>query len=147
MSNPFWLFLNTMLVISAFAKNSEYILNLGLTYKRLGVYAFLILSLIGLFLTFRKIQNKKTNTFLFNHMIWYFYGTILVCSFINWGNLATKYNIYAKKGNYRFLSTLNFNDKTLKQNFPKESNKKVEIIGDEKGTFLSKTLYYETLKF
>lgn len=142
-----WLFLNAVLVISAFAKNSEYILNLGLTYKRLGVYAFLILSFIGLFLAFVKVQRQKTNAFLFNHMIWYFYGTILVCSFINWGNLATKYNIEAKKGNYRFLSTLHFNDKTLKQNFPEESNKKTEITNDTKGTFLSKTLYYETLKF
>jgi hypothetical protein len=39
-----WIFLNTVLVISAFAKNSEYVLNLGLTYKRLGVYACVILS-------------------------------------------------------------------------------------------------------
>ena len=29
-----WVFLNAVLVISAFAKNSEYVLNLGLTYKK-----------------------------------------------------------------------------------------------------------------
>ncbi len=67
-----WLGLNVVLVLSALLKNSEYVLNLGLTYKRLGVYAFLLLSQIGLSLTFYKILKKKTNAFLFNRMFWYF---------------------------------------------------------------------------
>jgi hypothetical protein len=38
----------TVLLFSAMMKNTEYIVNYGLTYKRLGVYAFLILATIGL---------------------------------------------------------------------------------------------------
>ena len=143
-----WIFLNAVLVISAFAKNSEYILNLGVTYKRLGVYAFLTLSIIGLFFTFIKISKQKTNAYLFNHMFWYFYGTILVCSFINWGGLATHYNIKNHKGSYPFLETLNFNDQILKENFPNEEAKynDYEPQVNEKSTFLSKILYYEMLR-
>ena len=77
-SAKIWITLNSFLVISAIIKNSEYIINFGLTYKRLGVYAFLIMALIGLIFTFIKIQNKKTNAFLFNKMFWASYGLILV---------------------------------------------------------------------
>jgi hypothetical protein len=45
------------LVISASLKNSEYIINYGLTYKRLGVYAFLAMALIGLILL--SLKSKK----------------------------------------------------------------------------------------
>lgn len=68
-----WLALNAVLVLSTLTKNSEYVLNYGLTYKRLGVYAFLMLCLIALTVSFIKIQHKKTNAFLLNHMVWYLY--------------------------------------------------------------------------
>lgn len=140
-----WIALNAVLVISAFAKNSEYILHLGLTYKRLGVYAFLILAMIGLFITYFKIKNQKTNAFLLNQMIWYFYGTVLACSFINWGGIATSYNLKNGFGSYDFLSTLNYNDQLLKKKF----SEKFKINNIEKhvsGTFLSRTLYKESIK-
>ena len=141
-----WLFLNAVLVISAAAKNSEYILNFGLTYKRLGVYAFLILSLIGLIIAFYKIEKKKTNAFLFNHMIWYFYGTVLVCSFFNWGAMATSYNIKVGKGDYDFLSTFDFNHKILEKKYPEKVDLNFREKDSDYGTFLSRKLYYETLK-
>lgn len=147
-----WVFLNAVLVISAFAKNSEYVVNLGLTYKRLGVYAFLILSLIGLIFTFIKIQKQKTNAYLFNQMFWYVYGTILVCSFINWGGIITSHNmkrIYFAE-NYHFNS-VEFNHKQLleyyqnnnEKEMEKELLKKVKSYQDK--SFLSKSLYYETI--
>ena len=144
-----WVFLNAVLVISAFAKNSEYVLNLGLTYKRLGVYAFLILAIIGLVFTFIKIHQQKTNAYLFNQMVWYFYGTILVCSFINWGNLATVYNIKNEKADFKFLYSLNYNDKILQEKFPKEMAERANYEKElnDKKPFLSKFLYYESLNF
>lgn len=144
-----WVFLNGVLVLSAFAKNTEYVVNLGLTYKRLGVYAFLLLSIIGLVFTFIKIQKKKTNAFLFNQMFWYVYGTILMCSFINWGNLATIYNIENNKGDFEFLYSLHYNDTILNEKFPEEMNERVnyEKAMNDKESFLSKVLYYEMINF
>lgn len=144
-----WIFLNAVLVISAFAKNSEYIISLGITYKRLGVNAFLALAFIGLILTFIKIKNQKTNAFLFNHMSWYFYGTVLAASFINWGNLATVYNIRNEKGNFDFHKSLNYNDEILLKVYPNEfekTTKSTEIAKEQNKTFLSKIIYYQTLK-
>lgn len=136
-----WIFLNMMLVISALVKNSEYVLTLGLTYKRLGVYAFLLLAIIGLMITYVKIKNQKTNAFLFNQMIWYFYATVLVCSFINWGSLATSYNIKKGINDYRFLSTFKYNDKILMTKFPVKYKNTTFIDPEKEGTFLSETLF------
>jgi hypothetical protein len=147
-----WIFLNGILIVSTFVKNIEYVSFFGLTYKRLGVYAFLILSLIGLFVTFSKIARQKTNAYLFNQMVWYFYGTILLCSYINWGNLITNYNISVNKGvEPMFLSKLNFNDEARRDYFLLKNldgqNPEIfreELISERQNEgFLSKALYYE----
>lgn len=149
-----WIFLNGVLIVSTFIKNSEYVSFFGLTYKRLGVYAFLILALIGLVISFIKIIKQKRNAFLFNQMIWYFYGTILLCSFVNWGNLITHYNISVNKGvEQKFLRNLNFNHKAYYEYFKLHPEKVVdefdykqvekESLPNE--TILSKSLYFEFL--
>lgn len=150
-----WIVLNGFLIISAVIKNSEYISTFGLTYKRLGVYAFLILAIIGLVFVFFKITKQKTNAYLLNQMVWYFYGTVLLCSFVNWGNLITNYNISVNKSvEPIFLSGLNFNDEARRDYFSKhkldgqmnEINREELIDKYQNSTFLSKALYYEFLK-
>ncbi len=148
-----WLILNAILVLSAAVKNYEYILNYGLTYKRLGVFAFLLLSLIGLTLTLIKIQKKKRNAFLFNTMVWYLYGIILICSYINWGGVVTSQNMKRKDfvADYHFTS-INFNEKYLLQYAGEKNDLKLkkniqDKIKDERSkTFLSKILYYQTVQ-
>jgi hypothetical protein len=147
-----WIVLNGLLILSTIIKNSEYISVFGLTYKRLGVYAFLILAIIGLVFVFLKIMKQKTNSYLANQMVWYFYGTVLLCSFVNWGNLITNYNISVNKSvEPEFLSNLNFNDEVRKEYFSKnhldgkliESYREEEIKQYQYKSFLSKALYYD----
>ena len=149
-----WIVLNGILIASTIIKNSEYVSFFGLTYKRLGVYAFLILAIIGLVISFMKISRQKTNAFLFNQMVWYFYGTVLLCSFVNWGNIITHYNISVGKGvEPKFLSSLEFNDEIRRDYLIKnsldgqylESYREEEIERRQNDTFLSKVLYYEFL--
>jgi len=147
-----WIFLNGVLILSTLVKNSQYVSFFGLTYKRLGVFAFLILAIIGLVYTFLKIKKQKTNAYLINQMVWYFYGTVLLCSFVNWGNLITNYNISVNKGvEKRFLRSLNFNHEAYYHYcklhpdtlYDKDDFKLgyEESFHEEK--FLSKTLYFE----
>ncbi len=150
-----WIFLNAALVISAVVKNSEYIINYGFTYKRMGVYAFLILALIGLLTTFIKIQKQKRNVFLFNTMAWYIYGVILVCSYINWGGIITSENMKRKDFVAEYhLREINFSERHLLK-YAEENRdyrlksevlnlKRVKFQQNEK--FLSKVLYYQDLK-
>jgi len=152
LSAKVWLALNAILVISASLKNLEYIISYGLTYKRLGVYAFLAMALIGLIFTFIKIQKKKTNAFLFNRMFWVAYGLILVCSYINWGSIITSNNIKRKDfaENYHLVS-INYNEQILldyaekTKNLEMKSKLKERIESYQKENFLSKILYYETI--
>jgi hypothetical protein len=148
-----WIFLNAVLVCSAALKNFEYIMNYGFTYKRLGVIAFLILSLAGLMMTLIKIQKQKRNLFLFNTMAWYFYGVILICSYVNWGGFITSENI--KRTNFDadyHLTSVNFSEKPLLKYADEKKNGQLrkEImkkIKEEKSkTFLSKIIYYQTVK-
>ncbi|KQT20656.1 beta-carotene 15,15'-monooxygenase [Chryseobacterium sp. Leaf405] len=148
-----WIFLNAVLVISAMIKNSEYIMNYGFTYKRLGVYGFLILSLIGLIMTFIKIQTKKRNAFLFNTMTWYVYGVILICSYINWGGIITSENMRRKSFDISYhRDEVNFSEKLLLEYAEQknDSSLKTEILNKVKPQkeekFLSKVLYYQTMK-
>ena len=148
-----WIVLNAVLVISAMLKNTEYIVNYGFTYKRLGVYAFLILSLVGLVMTFVKIQMRKKNVFLFNTMVWYVYGTVLACSYINWGGIITSQNM--KRADFAVnyhLQSISFSEKYLlkyaeeKQDHQLKRDVLEKVNYDKSQTFLSKILYYETIK-
>lgn len=151
MLTKIWILLNGLLILSTIIKNAEYVLNFGLTYKRLGVFAFLILALIGLYVTFLKIYNQKTNAYLFNQMFWCFYGTILLCSFVNWGGIITSYNISVNRGvEPTFLKTLNYNEKYRQQYFPDSSIPNIndfdshgDVEYEQNRSFLSKALYYE----
>lgn len=147
-----WILFNGLLIISTIIKNGEYVLTFGLTYKRLGVFAFLILAIIGLCYTFIKIYNQKTNAYLFNQMFWYFYGTVLLCSFVNWGAIITNYNISVNRGvEPMFLSELNFNDEVRRSYFlnnkldgqQNEVSREEEIQEKQSESLLSKSLYYE----
>ncbi|GEN75200.1 DUF4153 domain-containing protein [Chryseobacterium hagamense] len=149
-----WIILNALLILSAMVKNSEYIINHGFTYKRLGVYAFLILSLTGLVLTFIKIQFRKRNAFLFNTMAWFVYGTVLVCSYINWGGIITAENMKRKDFALDYHRThISFSEKQL-LNYAEGKNDlrlKSEILNSEQvklqqnETLLSSVLFYRTL--
>ena len=92
-----WIFLNAILIVVTFVKNMQYVSLLGLTEKRIGVFIFLILCLIGLFFTFRKVKFRKTNWFLLHRMMKAFYVTLLLVAIINWSWVITKYNIVTGK--------------------------------------------------
>lgn len=143
-----WIVLNLILVFSTLLKNAEYVSNFGLTYKRLGVFAFLILAVIGLVLTFVKISAKKKNIFLVNHMIWYFYGTVLVCSFVNWGSFLTRWNLDRKDFDKTYhVEHIDFNENVLLEHY-RNQPENVSVIKSKvdyrrEDQFLSKILYYE----
>src|SRR5690606_17023342 len=71
-----WVVLNAVLVVSAFYQNTVYVTSLGLTYKRLGVYMFLVLCFYGLYFTYKKVSDQKTNFYLIDKMSWGFFYTL-----------------------------------------------------------------------
>lgn len=145
-----WIILNGFLIFSAAFKNIEYVQNLGLTYKRLGVFTFLLLCAFGLILTSIKILKRKTNFFLLNGMVWGVFAILMLGSCINWGALITNYN--RTKSNfdpYYHSRNIHFNQKILlevaSQNKDEVLRKEVmETIQYQKPkAIFSKVLFYE----
>lgn len=88
-----WLAQNALLVISVAIRNMWYIHHFNLAYKRIGVYAFLLLTLFGLATVIYKIRQRKTHQYLFHYNGLAAY-TILIClGLFNWDKLIAAYNI------------------------------------------------------
>jgi hypothetical protein len=88
-----WLAQNALLVISVGIRNMWYIHHFNLAYKRIGVYAFLLLTLFGIVTVFFKIRQRKTHQYLFHYNGLATY-TILIClGLFNWDKLIAAYNV------------------------------------------------------
>lgn len=102
-----WIGQNLFMIFSTAYRNHIYIAEYVLTYKRIGVYIYLILASIGLITTFIKVLKIKSNWYLVrkNSMILYFV-LIFACP-ISWDKIITSYNLsHSKNIDYSYLLTL-----------------------------------------
>jgi hypothetical protein len=88
-----WIVQNAFMLFSTAWRNEVYVLVFGLTYKRIGVYIYLLLTLIGLIVTAWKVQGKKTNAFLVRMNSWLFYSVWIIACFVNWDQLIIRNNL------------------------------------------------------
>ncbi|WP_458629139.1 DUF4153 domain-containing protein [Winogradskyella sp. PC D3.3] len=109
-----WIILNILLVLSIVFKNTQYIYNFGLTYKRIGVNIYLLLATIGLITTLLKINNAKNNWYLFRLNTQAAFIILIVSSTINWDYHITYFNFnYAKSMDYDYVIGLSNNNTLL----------------------------------
>ncbi len=92
-----WIALNILLIILIAFKNQIYITSFGLTYKRIGVHVYILLTLIGLITTFLKVLKVKNLTFLFRRNTQVTFVVLIICSMINWDTTITTYNLTTSK--------------------------------------------------
>ena len=105
-----WIILNSLLVLSAALHNAAYVQRYGLTLLRVGVYIFLLLSLTGLYFTYRKIRQERTAGYLIGIMFKIFFGTIMLNSVINWSAIITRYNLaWMANPDLGYLRSLDYN--------------------------------------
>ncbi|WP_196891193.1 DUF4153 domain-containing protein [Aureivirga marina] len=111
-----WITLNIILVFTTIYRNTQYIQFSGFTYKRFGVILFLTSTLIGLFTTFIKIQNKKTFWYLLKTNVQIIGTFLLLISFFNWNAIFTKFNLYqAKIVDLEYLMRIKYDVETFKK--------------------------------
>jgi len=147
-----WLGLNGAVIISAVVQNTIYINASGLTYKRLGVYLFLILCTFGLYYSYRKIHLQKTNFYLVNKMSWTLFYSLIICSLFNWGAIITKYNLTKENVDLNYLMLhLYGNEKELLKHYQSKKDEagvqriKQQIEKEQAESFLSSELYYKSV--
>lgn len=98
-----WIIQNAFMIISTAYRNNLYIQEYSLTYKRIGVYIYLLLALIGLATTLIKIAKVKSNWYLFRKNSWMFYAVLVISCFISWDLLITNFNINRAEKSGKFL--------------------------------------------
>ena len=105
-----WIIQNAFMLFSTAYRNDSYILMYGLTYKRIGVFIYLLLTLIGLFVTAWKVYGKKTNAFLIRTNSWLFYGVWIVACFVNWDGWIFNFNVnHVKEPDVVYMNSLSDN--------------------------------------
>lgn len=92
-----WLLQNVFVLISTGYRNLLYVSEYNLTYKRLGIYIWLTLTLIGLITTIYKLYGKKTNLYLIKANGWAFFIFFVLFACFNWDSVITKFNIQNSK--------------------------------------------------
>lgn len=105
-----WLAQNALLAVSVGIRNMWYIHHFNLAYKRIGVYAFLLLTLFGIVTVIVKIRQRKTHQFLFHYNSLAAYAILICLSFFNWDKVIASFNVQrSDKGFFHpeFMITLN----------------------------------------
>lgn len=87
-----WIILNGILILFTCYKNSMYVDSFGLTYKRIWVFIGMILTAGGLYLTWKKIRQYKTNWYLIRQNAWVLYFVLASYTLVDWDRLITWYN-------------------------------------------------------
>lgn len=125
-----WIFQNMILLATCLHKNYVYIDNHGLTHKRIGVYAYLLVVFVGLTLTWFKIIRKKSNMFLVRSNSWSLFVLLAFSTLVNWNNFILNYNIkhHPKTNDSFYLEHLG-ND-ALPYLLGKYDNKTLDCIQD-----------------
>ena len=91
-----WIFQNILMLSSTAFRNQIYIHDFNFTYKRVGVYVWLILAAIGLLIMFWKIYQKHSNWYLVRTNVAVWFTVLVLSSTVNWDILITRYNIQNK---------------------------------------------------
>ncbi len=150
-----WLIQNFLLVISIFFKNSIYITDSGLlTYKRIGVFIYLLLTCIGLIITFLKVYQVQSNWFLIRKVSWAFYAILIVSTLIDWDGLIAKHNLPNKHVTYLLELSPNAYKAILEQQknveetelFVAEAKIKDYVLSFNEKSWCSWNLTYNNLK-
>jgi hypothetical protein len=98
-----WLIQNIVMVMTTSIKNAEYVSLWGLTYKRIGVYIYLFLAMLGICLTIYKIIKKKSFWFLIKSCSLTFSVVLVSLLTFNWNRAIATYNLdYVKQNHIDF---------------------------------------------
>jgi hypothetical protein len=121
-----WIFQNALLLVGIIHKNQIYIDAFGLTYKRIGVYVYLLMTCAGLLTTFWKVRKLKSVWFLFRKNTLIAYCVLIISSLVNWDRLIAQNQINDAK-NIDVLYLTNLSDTILPELQSLLTNKKVNL--------------------
>ncbi len=121
-----WILLNVLLVVITAYKNYLYVTHNGFTYKRIGVFIYLFLTLIGLITTYIKVYAKYNLWYLLRKNIRIAFLILILSSALNWDQLITKYNTTnAQILDLEYLINLSNNNTLLLKEYTDKHGQKI----------------------
>lgn len=93
MLSRIWLYQNIILAISVAVRNFWYIHYFNLAFKRIWVFAFLILVVFGIITVLLKLRHKKTLQYLLVQNSLMAYAVIIFTGLFNWDMVIARYNV------------------------------------------------------
>ena len=128
-----WILLNIILVGFTSYKNYLYVTEYGFTYKRIGVFVYLLLSLIGLITTYIKVYRVYNLWYLIRKNLQVAYLILIVSITINWDAFITNYNTkYANNTDVNYLIDLSDNNTFLLKEYAENSLHKGRFLEKER---------------
>jgi len=123
-----WIILNILIVLITCYKNYLYSFNFGLTYKRVGVFIYLLLCISGLITTLIKIHKAKKIIFLFQKNLSITISLFLLLSCLNWSKMVTSFNLENNQNpDLKYLLRLDKNNSNLLHEYSQKHSVKQEI--------------------
>ena len=93
LANLIFIVLNGLFILQNVQRNYVYISQYGLTEKRMVIYIYLALCIIGLVLTSITILQNRSLGFLYKTNAFNVYFVLIVSALMNWSTTITAYNI------------------------------------------------------
>lgn len=147
-----WLVQNMILAISVAVRNGWYIYYFALAYKRIGVFIFLALTLVGLITVFIKVVRCKTPFYLLRVNAIFAFVLLIMTSLVNWDGVIARYNFSHYQHAFVHLDWLcTLSDKALPYlDKSKEELAQIRQIQDKNFEFdhkyMSPDKYYEIIQ-
>jgi hypothetical protein len=88
-----WLLQNVVMIVSTALRNHLYIVEALLTYKRIGVYFWLLMTLTGLAATGIKLAKTRTAWYIVKINAAMAYVILVLSAGVDWDQLITRYNM------------------------------------------------------
>jgi hypothetical protein len=88
-----WIVQNGILCYSVLLRNYIYVDYHGLAWKRIGMFAFLLLTFIGLITLLIKVRKVRSLYYLLRVNSWSVYAVFISMSFVNWDAVVVRYNL------------------------------------------------------
>jgi|GEM_PF-5690455 len=107
-----WLVQNLVLVILNVIRNTAYINDMSLTYKRIGVYFYLLGAIIGISYTIMYVLKEQNFLHLFRLNVYSFLAILILTSPLPWDQIITRFNVQHalhkhKNIDYKYIKSLN----------------------------------------
>lgn len=118
-----WVLQNIVMIAITIHRNHSYICVFGLTYKRIGVDAYLVLALTGLLIVLWKVLRQQSNAIVLHRFGWACFAVLIASTPVNWDKLIFRHNASLQRmPDMGYINSLTWNTLVDQHRYALEGN-------------------------